>query len=414
MVVLKDKYNNKFVKTEIGPIPHDWKVKKIKDIAKVNAYSLTNDTTKNYEFYYYDISSVNKGKISHPQKKIKYVNAPSRAKRIFKKNDVLMSTVRPNLKGFALIDFEAKDCVCSTGFAVISAKLESDAMFLYQNLYSHIITNQINRLIAGSNYPAINSRDVENLKIPFPNKTNEREKIAKILHTWDKAIELKEKLIEQKNELKKGLMQKLLTGEVRLPGFKEEWKKIKLGKLIKELNERSTKNNQYQILSVTKEGIIPQSEHFKKQVASKNNTGYKIVRRNNLVFSTMNLWMGSLDVLTSYDIGIVSPAYKVFRFEEEVFNPIFGKYFMKSEYMIRLYNKNSEQGASIVRRNLDLKGLLNEKILVPPYKEQLEIASILNCIDKEIDLLEKENEQIKKQKKGLMQLLLTGKVRVKV
>src|SRR5690606_2907056 len=137
---------------------------------------------------------------------------------------------------------------------------------------------------------------------------NEQQKISTILTAWDKAIELKEKLIEQKNELKKGLMQKLLTGEVRLPGFKEEWKKIKLGKLIKELNERSTKNNQYQILSVTKEGIIPQSEHFKKQVASKNNTGYKIVRRNNLVFSTMNLWMGSLDVLTSYDIGIVSPA----------------------------------------------------------------------------------------------------------
>ena len=69
-------------------------------------------------------------------------------------------------------------------------------------------------------------------------------------------------------------------------------------------------------MSVTKDGIFSQEDFFKKQIASKNNIGYKIIRKNNLVFSTMNLWMGSLDVLTNYDIGIVSPAYIVLSMDE--------------------------------------------------------------------------------------------------
>ena len=71
-----------------------------------------------------------------------------------------------------------------------------------------------------------------------------------------------------------------------------EWKKVKLGDCIKEINEKTTKNNQYKVLSVTKDGIFSQEDFFKKQIASKNNIGYKIIRKNNLVFSTMNLWMG--------------------------------------------------------------------------------------------------------------------------
>ncbi|WAA12822.1 restriction endonuclease subunit S [Fervidibacillus halotolerans] len=406
--------NKKFIKTEIGAIPNDWEVKKINEVAKVNAYNLNNQTSDDYKFFYYDLSSVNKGKISHPLEMIKYSDAPSRAKRLFKKDDILMSTVRPNLQGFAYIDFDAKNCVCSTGFAVITAKHKSDRMYLYQTLYSHIISNQINRLLAGSNYPAINGKDVENLKVPYPKYENERDKIGRILYTWDKAIELKEKLIEQKKELKKGLMQKLLTGEVRLPGFKGEWKLIKLGKIMIEINEKSTVNNQYQVLSVTKKGIIAQNKQFKKQVASKNNIGYKIIKKYNLVFSTMNLWMGSLDVLTDYDIGIVSPSYKVFEFNQNWITPFFAKYFMKSEHMIWIYNVHSEQGASVVRRNLDLNGLLNTDVKIPSIKEQNEIVKVLLSLEKNIELLEKELESIKLQKKGLMQLLLTGKVRVKV
>lgn len=160
-----------------------------------------------------------------------------------------------------------------------------------------------------------------------------------------------------------------------------EWKKAKLGDCIKEVVERTTENNQYQVLSVTKDGIFSQEDFFKKQIASDNNIGYKIIRRNNLVFSTMNLWMGSLDVLTNFDIGIVSPAYKIFKFNETLMIPSYGNYFLKSYYMLEQYKKCSEQGASVVRRNLDLKALLNTRINIPTIAEQKKIVKTLENID---------------------------------
>lgn len=172
--------------------------------------------------------------------------------------------------------------------------------------------------------------------------------------------------------------------------------KYKLGECINEVIDKTTKNNQYEVLSVTKDGIYSQEEFFNKQIASENNIGYKIIRKNNLVFSTMNLWMGSLDVLTNYQIGIVSPAYKIFKFNEDKMIPAFGKYFMKSHMMLERYKDCSEQGASIVRRNLDLNQLLETEIIIPSVVEQKKIVKILENNDKvidEYDKLIKEKEQ---------------------
>ena len=181
----------------------------------------------------------------------------------------------------------------------------------------------------------------------------------------------------------------------------KKWKKIKLGDCIEEVVEKTIINNQYKVLSVTKDGIFSQEEFFKKQIASENNIGYKVIRKNNLVFSTMNLWMGSLDVLTNHDIGIVSPAYKVFKFNEEVMLPSFGNYYMKSYYMLEQYKNFSEQGASIVRRNLDLKSLLNISIKIPCIKEQERIVSLLKKVDKIIlqitNNITEKNENTKHQ-----------------
>ena len=162
---------------------------------------------------------------------------------------------------------------------------------------------------------------------------------------------------------------------------------------------------------MTKNGIVPQSSHFNKQIASENNIGYKVLRKVNLAFSTMNLWMGSLDILTLCDVGIISPAYKVFELNKNVIAVDFAVNYMKSAEMIWLYKANSEQGASIVRRNLDLAALLDSKVALPDIPEQTAIAEVLSAADREIDLLRQEIEQEKQKKKALMQLLLTGIVR---
>lgn len=187
-----------------------------------------------------------------------------------------------------------------------------------------------------------------------------------------------------------------------------EWRKVKLGDCIKEVIEKTTKNNQYEVLSVTKDGIVSQEKFFKKQIASENNIGYKIIRKNNLVFSTMNLWMGSLDVLTNYEIGIVSPAYKIFEFNEKLMLPEYGDYYMKSYYMLEQYKNCSEQGASVVRRNLDLKALLNIEITIPPIEEQEKIIGILNHIDNILNLIYGLIKNINIEKKCIIDKILNN------
>jgi len=401
--------------SKIGVIPEDWDVKHLEDISNINPRKEVLDENDTVSF-------ISMSDVSDDARLISY--QPRLYKEVFKgftsfrDGDVLVAKITPcfeNGKGALVDNLINKTGFGSTEFHVLRSKKNGDELFIYY----HTVTDRFRKIgeknmTGTAGQKRISTDFVKGFLIPYPRNDIERKKIASILSTWDKAIKLKEKLIEQKKQQKKGLMQKLLTGEVRLPGFVGEWKNVILGKLIKEVNEKSTENNQFQVLSVTKNGIVAQSEHFNKQIASENNIGYKIIRKNNLVFSTMNLWMGSLDVLTNYEIGIVSPAYKVFEFYQDRINPSFGKYFMKSEKMIWIYNMNSEQGASIVRRNLDLKGLLNTIVKIPSIDEQNAIANIFLCVDREINLLEEQKEELKRQKKGLMQLLLTGKVRVQV
>lgn len=386
-----------YQKTEIGVIPKDWCVKRLKDIAEINKESLKGNTDKEYKFYYYDLSSVNKGKLLKPTEKIQFKNAPSRARRVFKRNNILMSTVRPYLQGFAYIDFESDDCICSTGFAVISGERPSDIKYIYHNLFSYTITNQIQRLLVGSNYPAINTEDVENLKIPYPNNKNERAEIASILSTWDKAIELKEKLIDHKKQQKKGLMQKLLTGEVRLPGFYGEWEKVSFSDIFikTKVKKHQIKTNEY-----LESGKYPVVDQGQKKVTAYSNDEEKVFEvpeTGVIVFGDHTREIKFID----FDFIIGADGTQVLMTKDD--------YDVRFYYYHLLIQKIPNTGYN--RHFKFLKEMIFNK---PSLKEQKAISNLLSTIDKELDLLNAELSALNEQKKGLMQLLLTGKVRVKV
>lgn len=166
--------------------------------------------------------------------------------------------------------------------------------------------------------------------------------------------------------------------------FPPDWQQVRVGNLLTEHSDRSSSNNQYEVLSVTKDGIFSQREYFKKQIASEDNTGYKVVKRGDVVFSAMNLWMGSIDVVKEYDFGIVSPAYITMRPRAELIDTDFLSYFLRGEAMRKKYVQHSQQGASIVRRNLNKDDLLDDEVAIPPLPEQKKIAEILSGIDDQI------------------------------
>lgn len=208
--------SDKMQQSKVGLIPEDWDMVKIKDIAEVNRKSLTEKTPPNYVFNYIDLSAVKKGMIDFSTGKIRFKDAPSRARRILNKGDVIMATVRPNLQGFAIADFDVSAYICSTGFALITPKKDMDTPFIYQSLYASFTERQIYGLLAGSNYPAINASDVENLWLVYPNNDQERAWIASTLSACDQEIELLGRKLDVLMEQKKGLMQQLLTGQVRV------------------------------------------------------------------------------------------------------------------------------------------------------------------------------------------------------
>lgn len=271
--------------------------------------------------------------------------------------------------------------------------------------------HELIRKACGSTFLEISKKDIDNLKFPIP-PLPEQEKIAEILGTWNEAIEKLSSLIEQKKLLKKGLMQKLLTGKVRLPGFTQPWKEVKLGAVLEAISRRNKNLNISRVLSVTNSrGFILPEEQFSRVVASEDLSNYKVVKNGEFAYNPSRLNVGSIDRLDNFTDGVLSPMYVIFKCNEKLSSNYMKHWITTTEFNTKV--RNSAQGS--VRETVDFKTLSSIKINLPSdISEQQAIADVLSTADDEINLLNQKLEALKEQKKGLMQQLLTGQVRVKV
>ena len=259
--------------------------------------------------------------------------------------------------------------------------------------------------------PQLTAPQIANIQVLFPPLAEQR-KIAEVLGVWDEAIEKQARLIEKLALRKRALMQRLLSAKLRLPGFSEPWKNVKFCELFTKSIKTAEPLKKYEVLSVTKEGIVAQKSYFNKDIASEDTSKYIVVERGDLAMSGLNFWMGSCHILTNFDEGIISPAYKVFKVTEHN-NIDFIRDFVRSSMFLQALQGCSVIGASIVRRNLDKEMLYEWTFKIPSLKEQTAIAEVLTAADREIELAKEKLERLRRQKRGLMQQLLTGKKRVK-
>ena len=222
----------------------------------------------------------------------------------------------------------------------------------------------------------------------------EQEKISNFLSLLDKKIELQSKKIEDLKLFKKGLINSI--------GKNIEIEKIPLKNILAEQNHKTIKNNEYEILSSTSKGIYLQKDYFNKQAASDNNVGYKILKKNQLVLSPQNLWMGNININSKYNIGIVSPSYKIFDINNNIDIDFFD-YWIKSPKALYEYKISSEQGASIVRRNLNMDLFYEIKVDIPKGKMQNKLGRIIKLLNLKIQYNENSLQKLQELKKGLMQ-----------
>lgn len=245
----------------------------------------------------------------------------------------------------------------------------------------------------------------------------EQQKIAKILMTQDRVIALREKLLAEKLRQKQYLMQVLLTGKNRLCGSTQIWQYQALKDISCEITKKAG-NEKYEVLSISAGiGFVNQAKKFGKLIAGKQYKNYIVISHGDFSYNKGNSKkypQGCVYPLENQDEAAVPNVFISFRLDKNICFWKFYKYVFENGWLNKQLRRLISSGA----RGDGLLNLSDEDfysciVPVPPLNEQVKIADILSSADQEIDLLKQELEQERRKKKALMQLLLSGIVRVK-
>lgn len=324
----------------------------------------------------------------------------------------------------AVIANEDLPCLLVQRVCRLRAKLGIEQGLLQYFFSSHRFEQYVKEVQKESAVPHISLGQIKEFSIPIP-PLPEQQKIAAILSTWDKAIELTQQLIAAKEEQKKGLMQRLLTGKVRFDEFVKtkdsfktrygnyptDWLYPKLKQVAREVSVKNSSGEDLPVLSCTKhQGLVDSMEYFGKQVYSKDTSSYKVVSKGQFAYATNHIEEGSIGYQSLYDKALISPMYTAFETKKNV-NDFYLFKLLKTPLYVHIYQ--STTSASVDRRgSLRWNAFSQIHIPLPVKPEQDKIATLIEVFEEEIVLLNKKLDTLKQQKKGLMQQLLTGKIRV--
>lgn len=309
-----------------------------------------------------------------------------------KLEDVLLNITGASIGRSALVNEQVVGGNVNQHVCIIRTKESLIPSFLCNFLLSNYGQRQIDSFQAGGNRQGLNFEQIKSIKIAIPS-TKEQTKVAKLLQLIEERIATQNKIIEKYESLIKGLNNILLYGT--------GGKSVCLGDILLERSERSRTNNQHEVLSSTVKGIFSQREYFSKDIASENNVGYKIIRLHDVVLSPQNLWMGNINYNDRFEIGIVSPSYKVFSIADGYDNQ-FVAAMLKTHRALYSYMMVSEQGASIVRRNLNMEAFSQLVFKIPSLDKQREIGCAISLLKSQLKTANKLIRAYTSQKQYLL------------
>ncbi|WP_312249562.1 restriction endonuclease subunit S [Streptococcus parasuis] len=281
---------------------------------------------------------------------------------------------------------------------------EFDRNFLVTILRGVVVREFIKRNPTIGAQPNLSLEQVSNLCLLTP-CSEEQSAIGTFFSTLDQHITLHQRKLDTLKEQKKTYLKLLFPAKgqtkpaLRFQGFEDDWKEMKLGEVLVEYNKKSEIENQFELLSSTNSGIEPRSG----RVSGESNIGYKIIKRGMVVLSPQNLWLGNINYNAKFEIGIVSPSYKVFNIYGP--NELFLATVLRLPQMFFEYAQASVQGASIVRRNLDLDLFGSILVQLPSLPEQEFIGTFFQTLDQEIAQVEDKLASLKEMKKTLLRKL---------
>ncbi len=388
-----------YKQTKVGIIPEDWEVVKLSEIFSKSFYGTSDSTNEIGKYPVLRMGNMQNGTLD--LKDLVYLDLVEKEfkKYQLKKGDILLNRTNSyELVGkISLFDLDGDYLSASYIVAYRPNFKVLNSIFINNLLNTTYFQDKIRTIatkgVSQANINPTSFKEVINIPLP---PLKEQEKIAEILTTWDEAISKQTELLRAKELLKIALMQKLLSGEVRFSGFSDEWEEVRLGEICKittgKLNANAmVENGQYTFFTCARET-------------------YKI---NEFAFDTEALLVSGNGANVGYihyfkgKFNAYQRTYVLDDFEHDIF---LIKYLLDKYLSLQISREKNEGNTPYIT----LPTLTKMKLKLPSLPEQQKIAEVLSLADDEINLLKNELEELKLQKKALMQKLLTGQVRVKV
>lgn len=399
-------------------LPPKWETKRLIDICIDSQYGL-NSPSNGGKYPVLGMKNLNGGKIE--VNNVAYVDITLDEFEKYKLNSGDLLVNRTNsleLVGkTALFDLEGDFVFASY---LVRFNLDRDIIDpRYANYFfnSDGGISQMQRLATqGVSQANINPTELKkNFRIPLP-PLPEQQKIAEILSAWDEAIAKTQQIISKLQRRKKGLMQRLLTGEVRFPGVDNKWDEVELGQFLKLVVRKVEKpKSGYLRLGLRShgKGIFTSTMDDVDSEAVAMTHLFK-VKEGDLIINITFAWEGAIAIVGTDGVGaLVSHRFPTYTFDTQKVLPEYFRYVMLTKRFFYNLGLISPGGAGR-NRVMSKKDFLKLKIKVPSIKEQENIGQTLMAADEYISAFSKKLELLQKQKKGLMQRLLNGQMQVKV
>ena len=386
-------------------LPKGWTIGVFKDLAYIEMGQSPEGSTYNSDMVGMPLLNGPTEFTERYPRKIQWTSKPS---KICNEGDILIC-VRGSSTGRINISND-RYCI-GRGVAAIRGNDKSLTLFL-EYLIQYVV-QKILILSSGSTFPSVDKATLSTIPISIP-PLPEQQKIAQILSTWDKAIQTTQHLLDKLESRKKGMMEELLNGKIRVKGFENsKWKLKKLHELITPMIREVPKPNEAFL------GLGLRS-HVKGTFLKHNFDPNKIemeslftVRENDLIVNITFAWEGAIAIATLEDDGaLVSHRFPTYTFIEGKSSSDYFKHFIRLPRLRFLLELISPGGAGR-NRVMSKKDFIQLEFPFPLIEEQTAIAKILNTADTEIQETKAYLKTLKQQKKGLMQSLLTGRIIVR-
>lgn len=392
-------------------IPTDWEVKKLIEITEKIGDGLhgTPEYVRDSNYFFINGNNIKDGSviINDDTKCVSEEEYVKHRKNL--KYKALLLSINGTIGSIAF--YRDEKIVLGKSAAYINCN-DENVDFLYHYLQSSQVLNFYEEELTGSTIRNLSLKSIRDTPIKLP-PISEQQAIAHILSLMDTAINQNNQIIAQKELRKKWLMQNLLTGKKRLKGFGGEWKEVHIRDVSEEVSLRNKEDKQLTVLSCTKyDGLVESLEYWGRKIFADDISTYKIVPKNHFAYATNHIEEGSIGYQESFDEALISPMYTVFKTDSSI-NDLYFYKLLKSHMLIYQY-QNRMEGSIDRRGGLRWDAFSIIKIHIPSYEEQTAITQVLQASDKEIQLLKAKTDKLREQKKGMMQVLLTGKKRLTI